>query len=151
MNRREEENERLVESLPLAGGDESSSRSEPSTSQMFAPRMRGWIAASGNRENKGGVCPSREGMIRGSYLKIWNRGCLPLAGGDDSIYVRRKDGGVKFALRMRGWIEFLTNLHLLHLVCPSLEGMIRIMMEKYNGTTCLPLVGGDDSGTKTIE
>lgn len=41
MNRREEENERLVESLPLAGGDESSSRSEPSTSQMFAPRMRG--------------------------------------------------------------------------------------------------------------
>lgn len=30
-------------------------------------------------------------------------------------------------------------------VCPSREGMIRIMMEKYNGTTCLPLVGGDDS------
>ena len=32
-------------------------------------------------------------------------------------------------------------------VCPSWEGMIRIMMEKYNGTTCLPLTGGDFSSS----
>ena len=127
------------------GGDFSNERAGAEHDRPFAPRGRGFLEVEQLQEERNKVCPSWEGISRDETIKQLQEIGLPLVGGDFSFFIIVFTVYIMFAPRGRGFLEAFPYITSCRCVCPSWEGISRVIPPLPNASFGLPLVGGDFS------
>ena len=102
--------------------------------------QRKWCATSW----KWHLCKLHNEVFKASESRI-SIECLPLARGDESTLSQKIDCILMSAPRKRGWIATVEREVISNAVCPSQEGMNRVLPWNGGRNGGLPLARGDES------